>query len=78
MILFQHTNYLHKSLVHLNFNMFTAVMFFFLQDPKYVEGMMNVLAWFHATRKFFATETYHFSKLSHQTGCLFTLAARSI
>ena len=42
MILFQHTNYLHKSLVHLNFNMFTAVMFFFLQDPKYVEGMMNV------------------------------------
>ena len=21
--------------------MFTAVMFFFLQDPKYVEGMMN-------------------------------------
>ena len=29
-ILSQHTNYLHKWLVHLNFDMFTAAMFTFL------------------------------------------------
>ena len=32
-ILSQHTNYLHKWFVHLNFNMFTGAMYiFFLQD----------------------------------------------
>ena len=33
-ILSQHTNYLHKWLVQLNFDMFTAAMLiFFLRDP---------------------------------------------
>ena len=30
------------------------------------------LARFHLIRDFLAKEIYHFSKLSHQTGCLFT------
>ena len=34
-ILSQHTNYLHKWLLHLNFDMFTAAMFiFFMRDAK--------------------------------------------
>ena len=36
------------------------------------------LAWFHVIRSFFANKIYRVSMLSHQTGCLFTLAARSI
>ena len=34
--------------------------------------MMYRLAWFHAIRNFLANEIYHFSRLSHQTGYLFT------
>ena len=33
------------------------------------------LALFHAIRNFLANEIYHFSRLSHQTGCIFTWAA---
>ena len=33
---------------------------------------------FHPIRNFLANEIYHFSRLSHQTGCLFTWAAHSI
>ena len=33
---------------------------------------------FHAIRNFLANENYHFSRLSHQTGCPFTWAACSI
>ena len=36
------------------------------------------MAWFHSSRNFIANEIYHFSGLSHQTGCLFTWAAHSI
>ena len=32
---------------------------------------------FHPIRNFLANEIYHFSRLSHQTGCLFTWAAHS-
>ena len=32
----------------------------------------------HAIRNFLANEIYHFSRLSHQTGCIFTLTALSI
>ena len=38
-ILPQHVNYLHKWLVHLNFDVFTTVMFiFFYEIPNYVEA----------------------------------------
>ena len=38
-ILPQYTNYLHKWLVHLNFDIFTAVMFiFFCEIPNFVEA----------------------------------------
>ena len=33
---------------------------------------------FHPIRNFLANETYHFSRLSHHTGNLFTWVARSI
>ena len=34
-----HTNYSHKCLVHLNFDMFTAAMFIsFCEIPKYVQA----------------------------------------
>ena len=33
---------------------------------------------FHPIRNFLANEIYLFSRLSHQSGCLFTSAARSI
>ena len=33
---------------------------------------------FHRIRKFLANEIYQFSRLSHQTGCLFTWTAHSI
>ena len=36
------------------------------------------LGWFFAIRHFPANKIYHFSRLSHQAGCLFTWAARSI
>ena len=36
------------------------------------------LTWFHLIRNFLANEIYDFSRLSHQTGCLFTRTARSI
>ena len=36
------------------------------------------LTWFHWIRNFLANEIYHFSRLFHQTGCLFTWAACSI
>ena len=32
---------------------------------------------FHPIRNFLENEIYHFSRLSHQTGCLFTWAAHS-
>ena len=32
---------------------------------------------FHTIRNFLANESYHFSRLSHETGCLFTWAAHS-
>ena len=36
------------------------------------------LTWFHPIRNFLANEIYHFSRLSRQTGCLFTWATRSM
>ena len=36
------------------------------------------LALFHTIINFLANEIYHFSRLSHQTGCMFTWAALSI
>ena len=36
------------------------------------------LALFHVIRNFLANEIYHFSRLSHQTGCIFTWTALSI
>ena len=36
------------------------------------------LAPFHAIRNFLANQIYHFSRLSHQTGCLFTWTACSV
>ena len=33
------------------------------------------LALFHAIRNFLANEIYHFSRLSHQAGCIFTWTA---
>ena len=36
------------------------------------------LTQFHPIRNFLANEIYHFSTLSHQTGCIFTWTARSI
>ena len=36
------------------------------------------LALFHTIRNFLANEIYHFSRLSHQTDCIFTWAALSI
>ena len=36
------------------------------------------LTWFHPSRNFFAKKIDHFSRLSHQTGCLYTCAAHSI
>ena len=36
------------------------------------------LSLFHAMRNFLANEIYYFSRLSHQTGCIFTWAALSI
>ena len=38
----------------------------------------SMLTWFHPIRNFLANEIYHFSRLSHQTGCLFTWAVYSI
>ena len=36
------------------------------------------LALFHVIRAFLANKIYHFSKLSHETVCIFTWAAFSI
>ena len=46
--------------------------------PELAEDGECRLAQFHAIRKFLANEIYHFSRLSHQTGCIFTWAALSI
>ena len=97
-ILSQHTNYLHKWLVHLNFDMFTAATFiFFCKIPKMWKPRTTDFLWradpplwkwastltklagddecrlplFHAIRNVHTKEIYHFSRLSHQTGCLF-------
>ena len=44
-VLSQHTSYLHKWLVHLNCDMFAAVIFiFFCEIPTYVQGQNKILS----------------------------------
>ena len=49
-------------------------------DSMLIELAGNDECWlprFHTIRNFLANESYHFSRLSHETGCLFTWAAHS-
>ena len=76
-----------NEFVHLNF--YYCHVYFFLQNfwicPSlelsnlrlYFEAHLS-LTRSHAIRNFLANEIYHFSRLSHQTGCLFSWAAHSI
>ena len=46
----------------------------------FIELVGNDECWlsrFHTIRNFLANEIYHFSRLSHETGCLFTWTADS-
>ena len=58
---------------------------FFFIGPKYVQAKNRLahlnwdfMTWFHLIRNFLANEIYQFSRLSHQTNCLFTGIALSI
>ena len=101
----QHSNYLHKWLVHLNLTCLLLPCFFFFlcEFTNYAPAWNNILsslkgwpirigilwkwnsmltqlAWdgecrlarFHAIRNFLTSEMYDFSRLLHQTNCLFT------
>ena len=63
-------------MIGLLFDMFTVAMFF-LRDS-YICIHWDGKCWlarFHAIRNFLASGIYHLSRLSHQTGCLFTWEA---
>ena len=78
-ILSQHTKYLHKWLVLFWHVWWCHVNFFFCEIRKYLQAKTRLahLNWdfttrFHPIRNFLANEIYYFSRLFHQTDCLFT------